>query len=225
MNVHEGLDEEWRDRASAYVLGALDDREAREYSSHLERCAACRREVDDVTRVQMELGRASSVAPDPSLWDRVLARVRNADHDADPGETAATKPDHVERWARSPQIWKQWSEPTERERTLLAFVGGQEGAFEPTGLPGVEAKSLHVDRANDRATFLVRMVAGSSYPAHVHGGPEECYVLQGDLRVGGLHMRAGDYQHAERGSRHGTQTTDGGCLLLLVSSLRDEIVT
>ena len=225
MNVHEVLDEEWRDRASAYVVGALDEPEAREYSSHLERCAECRREVDEVTRVQAMLGWVSSQPPDPSLWDRVAARVRREDRDAVRGETAGDASARTEPRTTSPQIWKQWSEPTERERTALAFVGGEQGGFEPTGLPGVEAKSLYVDRANDRATFLIRMTAGSSYPAHVHGGPEECYVVQGDLRVGVLHMRAGDYQRAERGSRHGTQTTDEGCLLLLVSSLSDEIVT
>jgi len=37
-------------------------------------------------------------------------------------------------------------------------------------------------------------------------------------------MRAGDYQRAETGSTHPVQSTRGGCLLLLTSSLRDELV-
>jgi hypothetical protein len=50
-------------------------------------------------------------------------------------------------------------------------------------------------------------------------------VLQGDLRVGPtLHMRAGDYQRVEKGHQHPVQSTDGGCLLFIVSSLHDELV-
>jgi hypothetical protein len=48
-------------------------------------------------------------------------------------------------------------------------------------------------------------------------------VLQGDIWVGDVHMRRGDYQRAPAGRRHPVQTTDEGCVLLLVSSLSDEI--
>jgi anti-sigma factor ChrR (cupin superfamily) len=69
------------------------------------------------------------------------------------------------------------------------------------------------------------MAPGTSYPAHRHGGAEECFVLEGDLRVGAdLHMRAGDFQRAEEGSVHPDQTTDHGCVLLIVSSTADEIL-
>ena len=73
-------------------------------------------------------------------------------------------------------------------------------------------------------TMLVRMEAGSSYPQHIHDGPEECYVLQGDLRVGDEVLGRGDYQRAAPGSRHGIQSTENGCLLFIVSSLTDEII-
>ena len=71
--------------------------------------------------------------------------------------------------------------------------------------------------------MLVRMEASSSYPAHTHGGSEECYVVSGDLVVGALHMRAGDFQRCEAGSEHPEQRTDGGCLLLITSSLHDRL--
>lgn len=73
-------------------------------------------------------------------------------------------------------------------------------------------------------TFLARMAPGSSYPSHRHGGPEECYVLKGDLDVGHRKMRAGDFERAEPGSVHARETTEEGCLLLIVSSLRDEML-
>jgi quercetin dioxygenase-like cupin family protein len=126
-------------------------------------------------------------------------------------------------------VWKSWgSAPPEGfvadPARAFHFVGSDAGAWEPTGVEGIEARRLSVDRENDRATFLARMAPGTSYPAHRHAGPEECYVLSGDLRVGDLHMHAGDYQRADPGSIHGVQSTDAGCLLLLVSSLDDEIL-
>ncbi len=71
--------------------------------------------------------------------------------------------------------------------------------------------------------MMVRMEPGASYPAHRHGGAEECFVISGDLRTGAVHLRAGDWQRADAGSRHPVQSTDGGCVLLLVSSLDDTL--
>jgi len=38
-------------------------------------------------------------------------------------------------------------------------------------------------------------------------------------------MRAGDYQRMERGATHLVQSTQAGCLLFIVSSLQDELLT
>ena len=97
-----------------------------------------------------------------------------------------------------------------------------QGEWEPTGVPGIEARRLLVDGRRERVSMLVRMAPGSSFPAHVHNGDEECYVIQGDLQVGDLTMRAGDYQFAPAGTRHPMQSTEQGCLLLLASSTKDE---
>ena len=37
-------------------------------------------------------------------------------------------------------------------------------------------------------------------------------------------MKRGDYMVADEGSLHGVQSTDGGCLVLIVSSVHDELV-
>jgi anti-sigma factor ChrR (cupin superfamily) len=80
---------------------------------------------------------------------------------------------------------------------------------------------LAIDAAADRFTALVRMAPGANYPAHRHGGPEECFVLEGDLRHEERVMRAGDYEWVAAGSHHGPQTTAEGCLVLIHSSLSD----
>ncbi len=85
-------------------------------------------------------------------------------------------------------------------------------------------KSLHVDPATQYMTSLVRMAPGSKYPAHRHSGAEQCLVLEGDVRLGDVALAAGDYERAEAETIHGTIETKSGCLLLIISSQRDEIL-
>lgn len=99
-----------------------------------------------------------------------------------------------------------------------------EGRFRPTPFPGVTAKTLYFDRETSMATNLLRLEPGASYPAHHHTAVEQCLVLEGEVRQGGVVMRAGDYSRNEAGSDHGRIYTETGCLLLLVSSMRDEVL-
>ena len=87
-------------------------------------------------------------------------------------------------------------------------------------VPGVEVCQLWLDAESRRQTMLIRMDAGSSLPAHRHGGPEECYVVRGDLHDGDLSLAAGDYIRFERGSQHEVSSREG-CTLLVTSSLSD----
>jgi anti-sigma factor ChrR (cupin superfamily) len=99
-----------------------------------------------------------------------------------------------------------------------------EGSWTATGVEGVDLRLLFADEANDRQTILLRMAPGSTFPVHIHRGAEECLVLEGDVRDGDLEMTAGDYVRFEAGTQHGPLYTRAGNLLLIVSSLHDEIV-
>ena len=72
--------------------------------------------------------------------------------------------------------------------------------------------------------MLVRMAPGASYLPHRHHDTEECFVLDGDLRLHDSVLHTGDYQRAEAGSVHGVQRTEGGCTLLIISSTQDELL-
>jgi anti-sigma factor ChrR (cupin superfamily) len=129
--------------------------------------------------------------------------------------------------AVGPQVWKTWANKPDGGKTALPglfTLGAEEGAWEEVGISGIKVKRLFVDPERDSVTMLVRMPAGAAYPRHRHAGPEQCYVIEGDLRVDKLAFFAGDYQYAEPNSFHGVQYTEKGCLLLIVSSLHDELV-
>lgn len=227
MNAHEFLDDDLREQAALYVLGSLAEDDARRWRLHLAQCPACRAEVASLERLSAELaGLAPSVAPPPQLWTRVLERVRH---------TPRPRPDAAELAARGTdddaagQVWKHWP-AADAERGPFTYVDEDAGAFQPTSFPGISARRLFVDRERDRVTMLVRMEPGSAYPSHRHGGPEDCFVLQGDLEIqtdahdGERELRAGDFVRSAPGSVHGVQSTRAGCLLFLVSSLNDELL-
>jgi anti-sigma factor ChrR (cupin superfamily) len=67
----------------------------------------------------------------------------------------------------------------------------------------------------------MKVIPGTKYPEHNHTGPEECYVLEGSIRVGDNVLKAGDFHHADPGSHHGELVSDDGALLLLVVAAED----
>lgn len=199
------------DLAAGHALGALDRDDAVRFEAHLVECPGCRAECAALAEVHGELGLlAQPVAPPPALWERISR------------ELAAPCED------RSALEVQPWRKPVPAAlATDLLFVPGHDTVWEPTADPKIRFRRLHTDEQHDRITMLVQMDAGAGYPPHIHAAAEECFVLQGDLHVGEgsdqLVMQAGDYQRAEAGTRHPRQWTERGCVLFLISSLRDEL--
>jgi len=201
--THHELDEQARETCALAALGLLPAAEAAAFEAHAAQCPPCRTERASLALAAGELAALAPLADPPSrLRERVLAAVHDDSH------------------APSIQPWKSWT--SARPPSLLSVMS-DDGGWEPTATPGVEARQLFLDAAARRVTMMVRMAAGSRYPAHRHGGAEECFVVSGDLRTGDVHMHAGDWQRADKGSRHPDQSTDGGCVLLLISSLDDTL--
>ncbi len=124
--------------------------------------------------------------------------------------------------------------PVVRER-LLARVGrmigpagtlvrAHESPWTPSAIPGLESKKLFVDESTGNITSLVRMQPGTVYPPHRHFGPEQCYVIQGDVVLNDHALHAGDYEVALASTVHQSVTTRNGCLFLIVSNERDEFM-
>jgi anti-sigma factor ChrR (cupin superfamily) len=85
--------------------------------------------------------------------------------------------------------------------------------------PGLVARVLHVDRAHNRQSLLIRMSPGAIYQAHVHDIDEETFVVEGDLSFGDLKLGAGDHHMAAAFTRHPVGHTVGGCVVLVTTSL------
>jgi anti-sigma factor ChrR (cupin superfamily) len=189
--------------AALYAAGAMPAEERDGFEAHLETCAACREAWGNLTPVVVAFAEAAPpVTPSAEVRERLLR--------------------HIGAAARPSPLREHLAAPPAGLAAGLVFRRDEPGEWKDASVPGVRIRVLFVDREHDQFTALVRMAAGSSYPGHVHRGPEECLVLEGDLQVGDVVMRPGDYQRAAAGSRHGVQSTRGGCLLFISSSLSDE---
>jgi hypothetical protein len=60
----------------------------------------------------------------------------------------------------------------------------------------------------------MRVEAGIRRTGHWHGDTEEVFVLEGDLQLGPVQLRPGDYSGASRGTLHPETRTESGCLCL-----------
>ena len=72
--------------------------------------------------------------------------------------------------------------------------------------------------------FAIPSVKPGLDPAHVNTGPEDFYILTGDLVVGDRKLMAGAFHHAERGSQHPVNYSVEGCTLLAVLTTDDPLV-
>ena len=211
-----GADDSAFEQAALHALGALDAKTAEAYEARLRDNPTDRAMFESLQKVVHDLGLlAEPKAPPQDL----LARLQSSIHqdstaaDSEAQRSRATK-DVVRLFDLSADT------PT---GTSSFFQFGDQAQWQPTLVAGVESRTLFTDEANGRATMLFRMAPGTSYPAHRHTGPEECFVLEGDLQVGDVHMQKGDYQFAAPGSVHPEQSTTAGCTLLITTSLHDEV--
>ena len=121
----------------------------------------------------------------------------------------------------SPKLRKELLRRTMPSRVLIR---ADEGVWKPTGYPGVETKVLFVDRLTGAVTSLLRAAAGSVYPAHRHGGLEQCYVIDGDMIFDDHTLDTGDYEANAGETSHSKIRTETGCLAVFVTSGRDKPV-
>jgi len=231
---HTTTDEETSARAALHALGALDEREARDFEEHVAAgCDVCAAELREFRGVAADLALAAMPATPPArVRSRLLALAAEEARDGQAEEAPETHS------ARTDANIARADAGVVHEGEGVVRAGADEGAFDmsranvPSGFlivragegewretedRGVSFKLLFVDRERATVTTLLRMEPGARIPRHRHLGVEQCLVLEGDVRSGPHRMTAGDFNCSLPGSIHDELTTDGGALLLLVS--------
>jgi anti-sigma factor ChrR (cupin superfamily) len=107
----------------------------------------------------------------------------------------------------------------ERSPREVTTVRAEEGDWREV-LPGMFEKLLYVDHATGMRSFLLRGGPGTGVPPHAHRGAEECLLLEGDIQVGGVSLKPGDYHVAPPGTTHPSLRSETGFVAFLREPLR-----
>jgi len=86
--------------------------------------------------------------------------------------------------------------------------------WEKTRFPGVQSKTLVVDRDTGVVTVLMKFAPRAKLPDHEHVLLEQTYVLEGSLICGEGECKAGDFVWRPPGSRHEAWAGPEGGLML-----------
>jgi anti-sigma-K factor RskA len=152
MTTRTGPDHErWEDASGAYLLGALPDDEAVAFAAHLEVCAACRAEIEELRPAASAL--PASVLPMPvpaAVGERVMAEVRR---EAQLLAAAGAGADRVPE-PRARRKWWRWPVPALAVAALLLGLAVGLGA---TGVIG-----------GNNETTVAMIASGPAKGAHAH---------------------------------------------------------
>lgn len=166
--------------SGAYALGALGDTERAVFEEHLQRCAACRDEVDGLREAAAALANDAAAEPPAGLRDRVLAgieAVRPLPPVASGDPHVAPRPVRRHWTPRAPRtllvaaavllvvgiagaVWQPWSQgpddpPTASERVLEA----EDATRTTLSLPGGAKATVVVSRSEGRAVLVTEDMA------------------------------------------------------------------
>ncbi|WP_088283604.1 cupin domain-containing protein [Ideonella sp. A 288] len=108
--------------------------------------------------------------------------------------------------ARLPEGEAQWWRAAQGASLSAAGIDCPWSSY----LEGVDAAVLHAQ--GDVASMLVRIAPGAAVPDHGHDLDEDCFMLEGEMFLGDILMRGGDYQLAPQGCRHVGIASDFGGL-------------
>lgn len=89
--------------------------------------------------------------------------------------------------------------------------------------PGAARKSLHRDTEQGFETYLLRLSPGAELPGHGHSTSEECFVITGELIIGGVRFTEGDYHLAPAGVTHPDARSDLGGLVFVRAPLDEDL--
>lgn len=112
--------------------------------------------------------------------------------------------------------------PPEATPELFDFVPNTgDTGWVPMRVRGAYVKLLSFQKEKGYAVVLGKLDPGTSYPPHHHIGSEQIFILSGDLSIGDVKLRAGDFHNARAGSSHGLNYSETGCTIMAVVAVED----
>jgi len=182
--------EEFENKVTAYALGSLGLHEARVFEELIS--SFDEGEINDLNELEQTVTalafNSSPAAPPLSIKEKLFERINEENNNEEPS-------------TQMPPMLK---------------IRADEGKWFDYEV-GIKVKPLFVDPSTKTMTTLMKMSPGSELPKHRHIGVEQCYVIEGEMIVGGIQYVAGDFFCAMPGTIHETVRSDIGGLILIVA--------
>lgn len=195
------ITEQQQDQAALFALGTLEGEEQARFADEMRASAELLEFVWSLQRVTDRIALACpSNAPPSGLKEKVLRRIQ--------------APEQRQSTPAIPQV-----------PGLRFLMSNEIAEWKQLPVPGAWIKLLSFEPARGYAVLLGKLDAGARYPAHTNAGPEDFYVLTGDLHVGDRTMGPGDFHHADAGSQHAENYSVEGCTLIAVLTVDDPLVS
>jgi len=199
------ITEQQQELAALCALGALDSAEQLRFAAEVRVNRELRQLLHSLQQVLDKVALAgASATPPPSLKVKVLARIQ---------PTMAAQGQSIHQG------------PVAALAGLRFLTGSETTGWKQLPIPGAWIKLLSLEPSRGYAVLLGKLEPGVRYPAHTNAGPEDFYILTGDLQIGEQTLRAGDFHHADAGSMHGENYSVEGCTLLAVLTVDDPLVS
>jgi anti-sigma factor ChrR (cupin superfamily) len=199
------ITEQQQEQAALYVLGFLSADEQSRFDEQARSNAELRELLWSLQRTMEHVVLAlPAQSPPPTLKAKVLQRIQAQITEAAPRQTPL---------------------PAGVADGLRFLPGAGASGWKQLPIKGAFIKLLSFQPDRDYAVLLGKLDAGVRYPAHTNAGPEDFYILTGDLHVSGRALGPGDFHHADAGSAHEENYSVEGCTLLAVLTVDDPLVS
>ncbi|MEP6540617.1 cupin domain-containing protein [Microcoleus vaginatus GB1-A2] len=200
-------DEEYNILAALQALDILDESERGAFAEKLKESPELKSELAALESTIAAIAYTAPPVPvAPDLKNRLFQRI--AELPSIPEESVNINP--------------IVTSPTENNTPSL-IVRSHNVKWKSYGVPGVSFGKLYIDKKKREITCLMRLEPGVTFPLHRHAASEEVFVLEGDLIVEGEICHQGDYIRSLPNSIH-SSLTQGGCLLLMKTSIDNEML-
>ncbi|HLH57027.1 MAG TPA: cupin domain-containing protein [Verrucomicrobiae bacterium] len=196
------MTEQQQEQATLYAFGELSPAEEREFIAAVRADPELRKFLHGLQKTLEQLALSTPiVAPPASLKGKLMNRLRSpaAKPSARPAQPAGLP-------------------------AGLRFLAQSDAGWKPLPVPGAFIKLLSLEPGRGYAVLLGKLDPGTRYPAHTNAGPEDFYIITGDLHVGDQVLGPGDFHHADAGSHHTENYSVEGCTLLAVLTTDDPLV-
>ena len=194
--------ENHQDQAGLYALGTLSGAERAAFEEELRGNAELREFTRSILRAVDAIAlTAPPVELPEGLKSSILQRI---DAEAESAAPAAI--------------------PGPRAPDLHFLLAAASAGWKQLPVPGAWIKLLSLEHQRGYAVLLGKLDPGTRFPAHINAGPEDFYILSGDLHVGETVLGGGDFHHAAAGSQHEENHSKAGCTLLAILTTDDPLV-